>query len=148
MPLDTAYGFKVDMAVPIQIVGKARPRVLRNGRVYTPKKTVVVEKSIATVAKAEMQGHEPYDGPLACDASFIFVPPKSWSKKKREEAIKFHDPVERKPDIDNALKTALDALNGIVYPDDKKVTDVRMSKYYGSKDKVLLSFWGIKCEQD
>ena len=51
------------------------------------------------------------------------------------------DFVLTKPDIDNALKTVLDALNGVVYEDDKQVADVQMQKHYGRENAIRISFW-------
>lgn len=139
--IDKSYAFKIDMSIPIQAVGKARPRVCRNGHVYTPKKTSVAEEAIRAIGKVEMEGLPPYKKGLCASIDFIFEPPRSWSKKKREVAMMRGDFVLTKPDIDNALKTVLDALNGVVYEDDKQVADVQMQKHYGRENAIRISFW-------
>lgn len=140
--IDESYAFKVDMSIPIQAVGKARPRVCRNGHVYTPKRTAVAEEAIRTIGKVEMEGIPPYKKGLCADIVFVFEPPKSWSKTKREGAMTGGWLVTVKPDIDNALKTVLDALNGVVYEDDKQVADVQVQKRYGRENAIRISFWG------
>lgn len=134
-----AYGFKVEFTVPIRPVGKARPRFTRFGHAYTPDTTRAAEHHVAFYATAMMQGHKRAESqPLAVDLEFVFAPPASWSKKKREEAIRFCKPRKEKPDIDNLGKLVCDALNGIVYADDNQITELRAVKYYGEHDEIKV----------
>ena len=59
-----------------------------------------------------------------------FPVPNSYSKKKRGECIAGLIKPTAKPDIDNVVKAALDAMNGVVYADDKQVFEVIVSKRY------------------
>ena len=42
----------------------------------------------------------------------------------------------KKPDVDNIAKVVLDALNGLVYTDDKQVTDLRVRKRYDTVERI------------
>lgn len=59
-----------------------------------------------------------------------FPVPQSYSKKKRGECIAGLIKPTVKPDIDNVLKAVLDAMNGVVYADDKQVFEVTVTKQY------------------
>ncbi len=54
---------------------------------------------------------------------------KSWSKKKKNEMVGRSKVT--KPDIDNLIKTVLDACNGHVWKDDNQITEITSSKRYG-----------------
>ena len=64
-----------------------------------------------------------------------FPVPHSYSKKKRGECIAGLIKPTVKPDIDNVVKAALDAMNGVVYDDDKQVFEVIVSKRYTERDE-------------
>lgn len=112
-------------------VAKARPRIaLHGGRAhaYTPRKTEEAEWRIRNEWIDE-HGREPMVGPLSLEV-VAFVPmPKSIPMKRRSTAL----PTTR-PDGDNYLKTVLDALNQVAWPDDSVVVDMRVRKRYAEDD--------------
>lgn len=59
------------------------------------------------------------------EVSFILPMPKSWSKKKREEMNGV--PHKQKPDLDNCLKSLMDA----VYGEDCGVWEITARKLWG-----------------
>lgn len=137
---NNVYGFMVDFEVPMRPVGKGRPRFTRNGHPYTPVATKNAEKVIATYAREAMEGRTRADDvPLALDVEFIFEPPKSWSKKKREEAVAFQLSRRAKPDCDNLEKLCADAMKGIVYADDNQIVETHACKYYGPKNAIRIN---------
>lgn len=64
--------------------------------------------------------------------------PKSFSKKKYEQALKGQIRPVVKPDCDNIAKNINDALNGIVYPDDKQITCLTVNKFYAESEYVRV----------
>lgn len=110
--------------ISCDIVAKARPRLGRGGKVYTPKKTVEYEGMIA--AAASKQFKQPFAGPVAVAIEFRFEVAKSHSKKKRLSMI--GQPHTQKPDVDNIVKSILDGLNGVAYTDDSLVFAIRANK--------------------
>lgn len=71
---------------------------------------------------------QPIIGPIDIEAKFYLPVAKSLSKKSREE---LHlAPATKKPDIDNALKFYLDAMNGTFWVDDQQVTHANISKLF------------------
>ena len=56
--------------------------------------------------------------------------PQSKSKKQKEKMITGEIKPIVKPDVDNVAKSILDALNGIIYLDDKQIIELNIKKIY------------------
>ena len=56
--------------------------------------------------------------------------PQSKSKKQKEKMLAGEIKPVVKPDVDNVAKSILDALNGIVYLDDKQIIELDIKKIY------------------
>lgn len=56
--------------------------------------------------------------------------PQSKSKKQKEKMITGEIKPVVKPDVDNVAKSILDALNGIIYLDDKQIIKLNIEKIY------------------
>ncbi len=46
--------------------------------------------------------------------------------------------INLEPDIDNLIKTVLDACNGHVWKDDNQITEITSSKRYGIEPKIII----------
>ena len=112
--------------------GKARPRFTRKGRTYTPSETKRYEQTIkdAALKAAMVQGWVKSDVPLVLHIGAWFAIPKSWSKKKREQAEIGNLYPTTKPDADNIAKVICDAPNDIAYNDDKQIVQCVIRKRY------------------
>lgn len=64
---------------------------------------------------------------------FIVSMPHSWSEKKKAQYD--GQPHQTRPDIDNFIKSFLDAL----CPDDSYVCDVHAQKIWGREGKIILT---------
>ena len=103
-----------------KVLGKPRPRVNRNGSVWTPKRFKDYEKKIA---EAYLEaGGEKLKGPVCVRVRTFRALPKSRPKKVMSEVDMY------KPDIDNVSKIVLDALNGVAFEDDKQVVRLLCAK--------------------
>lgn len=125
--------------IPGPPVGKARARVPRSGHAYTPAKTRQHEGYIRHLAALAMAGKAPLDGPVSVVVSVGVEPPRSWSKRKRADALAGRVLPIARGDIDNYLKSIMDACQGIVYRDDKQVVDVRAIKRYNDPSVTAIS---------
>lgn len=76
------------------------------------------------------------DKPLQVQIDVCIPVPKSFSKKKRLRALIGQIRPTVKPDCDNIAKNINDALNGIVYPDDKQIVSLTVNKYYSLDEYV------------
>lgn len=119
-------------------VAKGRPRIARGGFAYTPAKTRQYESYIKVLAGQAMGGRPPLDGALVVRVTAHLPVPRSWSNKKRLEALGGTlRPVSR-PDLDNYLKAALDACNGIVFADDSAVCELVAAKRYAEVPRLEI----------
>jgi Holliday junction resolvase RusA-like endonuclease len=123
------------LVVPFEPVAKGRPRFVRaTGHAYTPPKTAIGEWQIrqawlllGDMAELTSDTPEPLLGPLRMTVQCFVTMPKSIPKYKQATAR----PIGY-PDLDQYIKTALDALQGYAYPNDSAVVDIVASKCYGA----------------
>jgi|SRR6516225_2111028 crossover junction endodeoxyribonuclease RusA len=90
--------------LPGEPQGKGRPRFAR-GRVYTPKETREYQKDLGWVARAVMGGRKPLTGNVKVRITAVTSPTNRF-------------------DNDNFTKIALDALQGIIFVNDRQAKDV------------------------
>lgn len=112
--------------------GKGRPR-FGNGRTYTDAATEAAE---ARIERAwEQAGKQRIDGPVRVDVRMYLARPKShWRKDGALTAEGERTPWPcRKPDVDNALKLILDALNTRAYRDDADVISAVVGRNWASR---------------
>lgn len=125
------HTFTIDMTP----VGKSRHRHTRDGRTYTPQKTIIAERTVAAAARAA--GVRMIDGPVRLDVEARFAPPKSLSKAARIARLgAYHTQV---PDMSNIIKTIEDALKGIAYRDDSAVCTGSQNKRWADKDAITVT---------
>lgn len=126
-------------------VPKKRPRFRILGKgpkqfvsTYTPAITRTYEEKIKEAAVKAMEGRELIV--VACRIYVrAFVPiPKSMPKKLRALALtnELH-PITR-PDADNYLKTAMDALNEIVFKDDSQCWRCVVERHYAENPRMEI----------
>ena len=124
-----------------EAVGKGRPRFARRGNhisTYTPEKTKTYEDEIRMMAKAAMGSSEPLETPVSVYIYISVGVPASFSKQKRKDALANIEKPMKKPDIDNSAKCHLDAMNGIVYLDDKQVVNLHVTKVFAETPCVQV----------
>ena len=122
-------------------VGKGRPRFVRRGnftQTYTPLKTKTYEDEIRMMAKAAIGSSEPLETPVSVYIYISVGIPASFSKQKRKDALLNIEKPMKKPDIDNVAKCFLDAMNGIIYLDDKQVVNLHITKVYAETPAVQV----------
>lgn len=114
-----------------------------NGIAFTPKKTANWEAYARMCATATMQGQRARREPCELSVIAVFPVPKSWPGWKRDAALNGEIRHTTKPDLDNILKAAKDALNGVVYADDAQVTQTTMRKQYGTSPRVVIEVYPV-----
>lgn len=103
-----SYSFWVDG----QPIPKARPRLGKNGA-YTPEKTKAWEYVVSQNAAIHLT-----EFPFTEDV---------WL------TLEFYRKGKQRADLDNLIKSVMDALNNIMWLDDKQVVRITASVSYGSK---------------
>lgn len=127
----------------IEPVEQARPRATRMGkgiRLYDPKKVTIFKRQLGMLARQQMldRGLDPYDGPLEVCMEFYRPVQESISKTERARRLSgVHRPTV-KPDLDNYIKSASDALNGILWADDNLIISLEAKKYYAEQPHLVV----------
>jgi Holliday junction resolvase RusA-like endonuclease len=117
----------IRFSVKIEPRGKGRPRATVRGNhasVYTDGKTRKYEAAVRAVAVRSMAGGAPLAGPIEVVLRFRIPIPVSYSNKRRAAILAGQEPYFGAFDSDNLAKAWLDACNGVVFADDKQVTDL------------------------
>lgn len=118
--------------------GKGRPRVTRSGVVYTPKETVEYEGRLRSQAIDAMSNRPPLEGPLVVTVDAFFPIARSWTKAEKAAALNGSKHHTGTPDLDNIAKT-LDALNGVVWADDRQIVQLTAMKRYGDHPALVVT---------
>lgn len=104
-------------------------RANRYGPDPTKRLPVLVESSakvapwrsvVAQVAALKCRGID--DGPVSVEVDFVLHRPKSLPRRIRH--------MIKKPDLDKLVRSTLDALSGVAYPDDNRVVRIVATKRY------------------
>ncbi len=118
--------------------GKGRPRFVRaTGHAYTPAETRRYESALRSTAEIIMGRAQPLDGPLNVTVEALFPIPQSWSRRQWDRAIAGAVLPTGRPDVDNILKI-LDALNGVVWRDDKQIVTATIRKRYSNNPALVV----------
>lgn len=138
---------KYNFEINDKAIGKQRPRYSsKTGRMYTPTATRSFEEKVKWAFTSKYNiATELSTNPFKAKITAIFEPPKSISKKKREELL-FSVDYTKKPDADNIAKAILDSLNGLAYKDDSQVSALLVFKDYGEKNKIIVELEEITNE--
>jgi Holliday junction resolvase RusA-like endonuclease len=133
---------EISFTIPGLIGGKARPRFsMRQGpggpiaHAYTPLKTKSDEAIVRHYAHDAVRESGLLHGPLELTMHVVRTCPASWSQKKKAAAHW----ITGKPDADNSIKLAGDAMNGIVYGDDAQISCVSFHRTYGAENSVHIT---------
>lgn len=121
----------INIWYPVKPKPAPRPRVTARGT-YNDAKYTAWKNGLKLLAKTKIK--KPFYGAVAIKVEFFFIIPKSWSKKKKEDA-KWHT---SRPDIDNLQKSVLDSLNGVAYVDDSQVCMIQARKQYADVEGVKI----------
>lgn len=124
---------------------KGRPKFRRIGNgvsTYTPAETVRYENEIR---RAVSNWGPLIEEPVKVRMMFSFVPPKSWSNKKRQQAISGEIAHTKKPDLDNLVKAVLDGMipskkdpDGGILKDDNLITTLSVGKQYSETPGIII----------
>jgi Holliday junction resolvase RusA-like endonuclease len=120
-------------------VAKGRPRATHRGFVYTPAATRKYEAHGRLAAQLAMDGRPPINVPVRAEITVDLPVPASWSSKRRDAALRGDIRPTTRPDADNYIKAALDAVNAIVVADDSLVVDLVAIKRYAAVPQLTIT---------
>lgn len=136
----------IAFVIPGTPVGKGRPRFARRGAfvsTYTDSKTASYENLVKVKAEEAMRGRPLLEGPVAVDICLYVTAPASWSGKKISAALAHQIRPTTKPDMDNVIKGIFDAMNEIVWKDDKQVCELKVVKIYSPVASARVEAWPL-----
>ncbi|MBB3175391.1 Holliday junction resolvase RusA-like endonuclease [Endobacter medicaginis] len=118
----------LEFAIATRPIPKARPRLGR-GRTYTPQRTLDYESLIQLAAQAAMARSQLplFDEPVRVVLSLQFA--------GRDGTL---PTAPGDGDADNLAKSILDAMNSVVWTDDRLVVSLSVSKSCGDADQVRV----------
>jgi Holliday junction resolvase RusA-like endonuclease len=133
------------MQIEFIIEGKVKPkqsfRYTRFGHKYTPRDVKQYARDIQYSFYAKYSkwlSSMFFEKPLRAEIEVYIKMPQSFSKIKKQRAIAGEIRPLIKPDVDNCTKNIFDALNGIVYPDDKQIVELSVKKFYSETEFVKV----------
>jgi Holliday junction resolvase RusA-like endonuclease len=131
-------GASVTIIIGGEPTAKGRPRITRKGFAYTPAKTRKYEAHGRLAAQLAMDGRPPITAPVRADITVDLPVPASWSGKRRDAALRGEIKPTSRPDCDNYVKAALDAINEIVVTDDALVVELAATKRYALVPQIAI----------
>lgn len=119
-------------------------RIFR-GRAVPSAEAALYKRLVWAVARSSGMG-DPTTAPVALELILRPVNPKDADRRERLQGPGWHHGL-RCLDLDNALKAALDALQGIAYANDKQVMSIRIERGVPVPNGALEVSWSI-CRED
>jgi Holliday junction resolvase RusA-like endonuclease len=119
-------------------VAQGRPRFARRGdfvQTYDPEKSKNY-KSMVRYEALKVKPDKPLEGPLVLAVKIYRTIPKSFSKKRHQEAVDGVLKPTTKPDIDNIIKGIKDALKAVIWRDDSQIVQIMALKKYGEVPRI------------
>ena len=128
----------IQFTVPGDPVGKGRGRVAGSGTrrwIVTPARTQLYEESVAEFAREAMGDRPPLTAPCHAAIRIYLATPKGWTIERlcMSQLEPWHDVAG---DLDNFVKSILDGMNGIVFDDDRRVSQLYACKTWDANPRV------------
>lgn len=130
---------RIRFIVPSKPKGKERPRLTKNGGIYTPKITKKYEELVGIMYRSAGGREIDAKVPVRVHISAIYQMPKNSNKAMRDLMHEAKLLPVGKPDIDNVVKIVLDGLNKVAWHDDAQVVSVLAEKEYGDEQCVIVT---------
>jgi len=116
---------EVKLEVPGKPIALARHRHFKGGA-FNPQASLMKRYAWHVVSLLDGK-YEPLSQ-IDLRLKYCFTPPKSWSSKKKQASL--GGPKLSKPDLSNLIKFTEDALNGVLWEDDRLIIRVQAEKVY------------------
>lgn len=122
----------VARAIVFEVPGKPNAwqrAVPLKGRAFTPKSMRAAKRAVAMCGQLAMRGRPLLEGPVRLDIAAVYPHPKRGPQRYWRSAV---------PDVDNLAKLIADALEGVVYANDRTVCRGLTDKIYGPRACTLV----------
>jgi Holliday junction resolvase RusA-like endonuclease len=143
----------IELKVAGQAHGKARQRFdPRTKRAYTPPSNIISENDVRAVWREAGEPRVEDDTAIAIEIRIAVVRPRGHLRKDGNlsaEGLRHPIPRNKKPDVDNALKLVMDALNSRAYRDDVLVAKALVERHWGEwpETRIRIYSYGSATEE-
>lgn len=127
----------IQFTIPGDVQAQQRPRVTRNGT-FDPKESKDYKSFVRLVAAEHAPG-QLITAPLKLTINVYRKIPKSFSKKKHQQALDGVLVPTTKPDIDNLAKGIKDGLSKVLWHDDSQVVELVARKWYSDNPRAEVT---------
>lgn len=137
---------KIDLVICGEPVAQGRPKFSTAGgfvKAYDPKKSRSYKDYLKLAAADQMRGTAPLEGALALSVRVYRSMPGTIANSKKKSQLAESGVIRptTKPDLDNYVKGAKDALKGICWRDDSQVVEYvpPFGKFYSAKPRIEVT---------
>ena len=135
--------------IELRVAGKAQSKARqrfdpRTNRAYTPPSNIISETDVRAVWREAGEPHVADDTAIAIEVRITVVRPRGHFRKDGNlsaEGLRHPVPRNKKPDVDNALKLVMDALNSRAYRDDVLVAKALVERDWGEWPETLVRIY-------
>lgn len=122
------------LIIPGQPKSQKRHRTARSGHRYDPSSK---DKKVIRRHALQIKPPKPIKDLLRVEVDAYFQTPTSWSDAKIER----HEGRRRgkTPDVDNIEKIIFDALNKMIWQDDKQIVESKVRKFYSNTPRTEIT---------
>ena len=131
------------LIIPGKPTPLARPRFC-NGRVFNSQVEEFRLFALQVFAAMTTQHVSRFDGPLSLRIDYAMPIPSKFTDNERERALAGLLMPAAVPDLSNLIKFTEDALNGLLWQDDKQIIHLDCLKYYSDYPQTIISFGEIR----
>lgn len=133
----------VHIVIPGEIQPWQRPQQRSfkgGGHVTYTRPDVAAYHGVVRLAAAQIMGDRPpIEDPFLLSVLAVFDPPKGPSKTWRREALAGLQHKKTRPDLDNTIRGAIDALQSIVFKDDNQIIGYQhCAKVFGDRPRLEI----------
>lgn len=122
----------------------------RTKRAYTPPSNIISENDVRAVWREAGEPRLPLDCAVGIKMTIVVVRPQGHFKKDgglSAEGMRNPIPRNKKPDLDNALKLVMDALNTRAYKDDVQVAHASLERVWGDWPETKIFLFSLNGNQ-
>ena len=120
----------INIKLPLRVIPKKRPIVTKYGT-----RMPEAYKAQKQLLQLKLRGFNKLHGEIEMDCLFIFKKAKSNAKNKYSMPV---------GDVDNLIGAIMDACEGVLYENDRMVTEIASKKMWGEEDLVFITLKEIK----
>lgn len=122
----------LSIEIPFEPVAQSRPRFSKRGIVYECERVKKFKETVKWYVKSKFRAKPIEDSPIGIDLTFYIKPANGKG-------------VVKKPDLDNLIKSILDALEGVIYENDCQIVKLTAAKLPSfGQEKISMKIYFIE----